>query len=109
MLYVLILPGVAARSLQGIMTTGMSMKLRWTSMSKFLGYFDFSMAKEWRLFMMYSATLCNRLREMDQALAGCSRGSIPEEESAARTYEDSYIFLNNFVTGSEQATWWGSS
>jgi len=104
-----LLPAIAVRSLRGIITTGMSMKLRWTSMSTFIGYFDFETAKEWRLFVRFSAKVCNRLRGNDNALSGGKTGTIPEEETAVRIYEESYTSLNRVAAVSEKAVWWQSS
>lgn len=100
------LSDVVARSLRGVITTAMSLKLRWTSMSKFIGNFDFETAKEWRLFLCFATKICKRLRENDQALSGCPFGSIPEEESIVATYEESYTLLGSVAAGSEQCIWW---
>jgi len=92
---------MAAMALGKVLTTAMAMKLRWASMSKFMGYFDFELAKDWRAFLMISERVCIRLRGNNEALSG-----VFKDESAVGLYEESYAALRSYADGSEGTTWW---
>jgi hypothetical protein len=95
-----------ARSLQAFITTSMGAKMRFTSISTFMGYFDFSVADEWRDFIRVSAAVCKRLRDDISVMIGEGQGTISNEDGIPAIYTESYVELERIVERSDQSTWW---